>query len=712
MRLLAGLLRVALLLPMLAIPEVAIAQDYVTNPPALISRLTPDVVAVVYPGAGRLVPVEGGTPAVAVYEGNDVAGYIFSSLDLLRARGYVVTPFDVIAGVTIEGVITGAMQVFSRESYVVNNVSRTELLAQFLASLAGANYLELRDRLPAPNFVAGASVTATSMRTSVGDGARIVMRSIVGVQDVTEPTLDRERFVRRSVDQLVAQGSLATLTLTNADVTAALDAAGLGGARLDTTILGEPEAIYIKLSVGLASVPTIGRSIVSDRTLLDRLRNDFPAGTLGILVGSTGAYNFQGSRYRNASSGFAFERIDVVQGERTFAFRQADYIRVGPSPIGEYAGIFAIRPYSGFDPLQPWTVRLHVSATQADGTVQTVSFPLEYRIPALHVLMPAPPPVPAWVETWERSRMDIVILGVALFVLTLIFVFQPALTARRRLHRYVRTAFLVFTLVWLGYIAGGQLSIIHITNFLTAPLHHVDIGFYLAEPLIVMIVVYGAISMILIGRGVFCGWLCPFGALQELLYKVGRFLRLPDWNPRPSVQRWLWLPKYGTAALVIATAFLAPEVSAATTEIEPFKTVITSAFTRPWLYLVYAGLVLSAGLFSERAFCRFLCPLGGFLAVLDRLHLINLLKRRPECGSSCHLCERSCPVKAISPSGKIVTAECFQCLDCQVEYYDDRRCPPLAKGRKLRDRAASGGQAAQPVPVLVRQAGLATGPRQ
>ncbi|MDE0345457.1 MAG: hypothetical protein OXI66_06690, partial [Boseongicola sp.] len=47
-----------------------------------------------------------------------------------------------------------------------------------------------------------------------------------------------------------------------------------------------------------------------------------------------------------------------------------------------------------------------------------------------------------------------------------------------------------------------------------------------------------------------------------------------------------------------------------------------------------------------------------------------------------------CPVKAIEPSGKVVTAECFQCLDCMVEYYDDRRCPPLAQMRKQREQVA------------------------
>jgi hypothetical protein len=43
-------------------------------------------------------------------------------------------------------------------------------------------------------------------------------------------------------------------------------------------------------------------------------------------------------------------------------------------------------------------------------------------------------------------------------------------------------------------------------------------------------------------------------------------------------------------------------------------------------------------------------------------------------------------VRAIEPTGKIVTAECFQCLDCQVEYYDDKRCPPLAQAAKLREQ--------------------------
>jgi hypothetical protein len=53
-------------------------------------------------------------------------------------------------------------------------------------------------------------------------------------------------------------------------------------------------------------------------------------------------------------------------------------------------------------------------------------------------------------------------------------------------------------------------------------------------------------------------------------------------------------------------------------------------------------------------------------------------------------------VRAIAPSGKIVTSECFQCLDCQVEYLDEKRCPPLVQAVKLRS--------ARPVTVTVRNA--------
>jgi polyferredoxin len=153
--------------------------------------------------------------------------------------------------------------------------------------------------------------------------------------------------------------------------------------------------------------------------------------------------------------------------------------------------------------------------------------------------------------------------------------------------------------------------------------------------------------------------------------------------------------------IVIGATFATPELASAAEEVEPFKTAITSMFARGWPFVIYAVGLLAFGLFTERAYCRFLCPLGGTLAALDRLHLVDVLKRRPECGSPCRLCENSCPVKAIESSGRIKMAECFQCLDCQVEYYDDHRCPPLVKTRKQLARAQRTKGTPIAVPPLV-----------
>ena len=187
----------------------------------------------------------------------------------------------------------------------------------------------------------------------------------------------------------------------------------------------------------------------------------------------------------------------------------------------------------------------------------------------------------------------------------------------------------------------------------------------------------------------FCGWLCPFGALQELLAKLARVVKLPQWSPSFRAHRMLWPLKYvSLAALAIATLH-GLQTMAVAAEIEPFKTVISLRMDRAWPFVVYALVLLAAGLFVERAFCRFLCPLGAVMAIGGRLRLRRFmpLKRRSECGSPCQLCARRCPIQAIEPSGAINMDECFYCLDCQVIHNDATVCPPLVyearRNRKL-----------------------------
>src|SRR5262245_7992647 len=183
----------------------------------LRERLTPEVMAVVYPGgAERLGPEEGSPPAIAAYQGGQVVAYVFSTLDIIAAPGYSTTPFDVIAGVDLAGRITGAKVVFHNEPYIVHDVQRQRLLDTFLAREAGRPLRGATNVLP-PDFVAGATISTPAMRAAVSITAGLVLRprlarppAAVAASAVPAqaPALDVESFSRKSWDALLAAGAV------------------------------------------------------------------------------------------------------------------------------------------------------------------------------------------------------------------------------------------------------------------------------------------------------------------------------------------------------------------------------------------------------------------------------------------------------------------------------------------------------------------------
>ena len=84
-------------------------------------------------------------------------------------------------------------------------------------------------------------------------------------------------------------------------------------------------------------------------------------------------------------------------------------------------------------------------------------------------------------------------------------------------------------------------------------------------------------------------------------------------------------------------------------EVEPFKTAIVLRFLRDWPFVAWALLLLAAGLFIERFFCRYLCPLGAALALPARLRQFEWLKRHRQCGRECRICGCSVPCRRSSP---------------------------------------------------------------
>lgn len=251
-----------------------------------------------------------------------------------------------------------------------------------------------------------------------------------------------------------------------------------------------------------------------------------------------------------------------------------------------------------------------------------------------------------------------------------------------RRFQWFRTGFLLFTLFFIGWFAQGQLSIINLTGAVQALVQGRGLEFFLYDPMTVSIWGFVALSLVLWGRGTFCGWLCPFGALQEFTGKVGRALKIPQLRIKAATDARLKWIKYVVLAAVLGSAVFSAPLTDQLVEVEPFKTAITLNFVRSWPFVLYAGLLLAASAVVYKSFCRYLCPLGAGLAILGQVRLLNWIPRRAECGTPCQTCRYSCDYQAIEPSGKVRYDECFQCMDCVVIHDSDEKCAPRILEKK------------------------------
>jgi polyferredoxin len=293
---------------------------------------------------------------------------------------------------------------------------------------------------------------------------------------------------------------------------------------------------------------------------------------------------------------------------------------------------------------------------------------------------------PIWEGVWESRRARIWVLAAGLLVLTLILVLQDWLAWHATLLSYLRLAFLTYTLVFIGWYALAQLSVINVLTFISAFMGDFRWETFLIEPLTFILWGFVAVTLLLWGRGVYCGWLCPFGALQELTNKAAVHLGLRQFLVPALIHERLLAIKYiillGLFALFLQSAADAVRYA----EVEPFKTAITLRFQREWPFVAYALALIIVSLFNGKFFCKYLCPLGAALTIPSHFRIFDWLRRHRECGRPCQTCAVECPSQAIRPNGEINANECHYCLDCQVTYWDAYKCPPMVERRKRCER--------------------------
>lgn len=665
----------------------------------------------IMPGADRMGTETGDPKAAPVFRGEEQVGFIFLNSEVVNATGYSGKPIHVVVGLDMNGVITGAKMVKHHEPIVLVGIPERKIDA-FINKYKGldiAGMVKAGGGQPDVDVVSGATVTVMVIDDTIVRAAIKVARSraLGGLQpDSAAPrsqvSIKNEPPRVEDWQALMGDGSIRRLHLSVADVTEAFTRAGKSDAAL-VPESGNPADVFIDLYAAAGDVPTIGRSLLGEREYNNLLKSIKP-GQSALLIGGSGLYSFKGSGYVR---GGIFDRFQLVQDDINVRFRDKHHKRIGAfeaegAPDLKDADLFIIPKNLGFDPARPWRIQLLVQRATGPIKKAFTTFDLGYippekylvrhavAIPAKNVDAADPKPAaegtPLWQKIWLSKKIDIAILIAALGVLTLIFFFQDWLVKRPKLAERVRITFLLFTVLWIGFYSQAQLSVVNALTFAGSLINGFSWDFYLKEPLIFILWCSVAASLLFWGRGVYCGWLCPFGALQELLNKLARLFKIPQVQVPWALHERAWPVKYILFLGLLGVSLYSFELSERLAEIEPFKTVIILKFVRTWPYVLFAVALLVAGLFIERFFCRYLCPLGGALGIPGRLRMNNWLRRHPECGAPCQRCAIECMVQAIHPNGQINPNECLQCLHCQHLYFDAHRCPPMIQRRLKRER--------------------------
>ncbi len=187
-------------------------------------------------------------------------------------------------------------------------------------------------------------------------------------------------------------------------------------------------------------------------------------------------------------------------------------------------------------------------------------------------------------------------------------------------------------------------------------------------PQIILVFMVFLITM-LWGR-FFCGFLCSFGMIQELIFFFSKRIILKKVQIPKRFDYIMKFLKYVILVLITAGVWLlALPVDSSWNPWGVFGMLVSGNFSLVSSSIPTVGfallLAIAAGsLFVERFFCRYLCPLGALLAVVSGKRLYKIRRQSDSC-TNCGLCTRSCSMGIEIPENDaVVSRECIQCMQC------------------------------------------------
>ncbi len=194
-------------------------------------------------------------------------------------------------------------------------------------------------------------------------------------------------------------------------------------------------------------------------------------------------------------------------------------------------------------------------------------------------------------------------------------------------------------------------------------------SFVLSENIGRIILILGVFLITLVWGRFFCGFICSFGAMQDLLNSIGKLIPFKIKVPEKA-DKWLKLLKYALLAFVAVGVWgfsvTGDTVWSPWTVFGVYSSFSGWSSLKYFLTLggVFLLLIIIGSMFIERFFCRYLCPLGALFSLVSRFRIYSLKRKPDKCGN-CKLCTSKCSMGIpLYKYEKVRSGECINCMKC------------------------------------------------
>ncbi len=625
----------------------------------------------VLPDAERFAFEEDHLFATGYNAAGEVVGWVARSVDLVEIKAYSGNPLETLIALGPDGIIKGAKLIKHHEPILLVGIP-VKKLHDFIAKYVGlpatskvvVGSSENPDDIEV-DMISGATVTALAQNQTILKTARTlgVATGAVSMADA-RPGHFINKDTPLTWQQMMADGVFGRITVMEAQIG-----------------LENPEGVLVDLWYTIIDAPQIGRAILGDLDYEHQMADLEPGQHLFVIFGN-GSGSFKGSAFVR---GGQFDRVRITQGLTELVFRDTDYKNfptpqaVG-SPQFKEGAVFITRGGS-LDPGSEYNLVFLGSRYTGAVEREFFEFQTSHKLPG-NVYQVDDIDEPMYVQAWRNRANDIVYLLIYLFAVLLIFILRKYSTRYVKVLMGLHIALMAIGFVLIGLYMHAQPSVTQILTLVGTVLGHASWELFVTAPLIFILWIFIAMVSLIWGRGVFCGWVCPYGSMTELLNKIAIKLKIRQFE----IPKKFTYIRYGILVALIGIFLWDSIQGELMAEVEPFKsTFLLKPWDRSFGYFAYWLLLFAASSVFFRPFCRILCPMGAALALLGSFRLSG--PHRREFCSSCKICAKLCEPRAIRDDGTIDPRDCLSCMECEATYRNDDKCPPLVVIKKLNSKS-------------------------